>query len=241
MSDTCDAVLLDIEGTITPISFVIDTLFPYAHDHAYRFLCDHWHEEDVREDVEALRALAEEQGSAVRIPELDEASEAAVRGAVRDFVQRLIHDDSKATALKSLQGKIWREGYERGSIRGEFYDDALRAMERWSARGIRIAIYSSGSVEAQQLLFRHSVEGDLTGLVAAWFDTAVGPKREPSSYETIAEELDVDPGRILFATDVVAEAEAASEAGLQVVVMARLGNPQQPAHRFPQESGFELM
>ncbi|MBM3461042.1 MAG: acireductone synthase [Armatimonadetes bacterium] len=234
MSDF-DAVVLDIEGTITPISFVYDTLFPYAHDHAARFLREHWHEDDVQQDVEALRDLS-------AVPEIPRNGDVSgMVEAAAACVHALIHEDRKVTPLKSLQGKIWKEGYERGQLRGEFYDDALRAMARWSAEGIVLAIYSSGSVEAQQLLFRHSGQGDLTDMISGWFDTTTGPKRERESYEKIAEELEIDPSRILFATDVAAEARAASEAGFQVLILARLGNPAQPPHDFRAEADFELI
>jgi len=240
-----DLVLLDIEGTITPISFVYDTLFPYAHDHAERFLREHWYESDVQDEVEALRKLNAEDREAGRtelvVPPYGAAGDREMLAALMAYVHELIHADRKVTPLKSLQGKVWRDGYELGQLRGEFYDDALRAFARFDAAGTRIAIFSSGSVEAQQLLFEHSTEGDLTQFVEAWFDTGTGSKRERESYEHIAESLQIDPSRVLFATDVVAEAQAASEAGMQVVVLERLGNPRQPAHRFRVESDFELI
>jgi enolase-phosphatase E1 len=238
-----DAVLLDIEGTITPISFVYDTLFPYAHDHAGRFLKEYWDDLDVQKDVEALRSLNEDDRSAGRtemeIPR--SGSRQAMQAAVERYVHFLMHDDRKETALKSLQGKIWRDGYERGQLRGEFYDDALRALARWNSAGKLIAIYSSGSVEAQQLLFKYASEGDLTHFVSKWFDTTTGPKRESASYEKISEELEIDAERILFATDVLAEAQAAGDAGFQVLMMERLGNPKQPAHLFRKEADFEML
>lgn len=238
-----EAVLLDIEGTITPISFVYDTLFTYAHDHAMRFLKDHWDEVDVQKDIEDLRRLCEdERERGVDVPAIPaQASRLELQRSVRDFVHHLIHADSKATALKSLQGKMWQEGYEQGHFFGEFYDDAIRAMARWNANDVLIAIYSSGSVAAQQLLFEHSSEGDLRPLVAQWFDTTTGPKRERTSYEKIADELELTPSSILFATDVVAEAAAAHSAGFQVVVLERLGNHKQPAHTFPTEETFEMV
>lgn len=234
-----DAVLLDIEGTITPISFVYDTLFPYAHDHLERFLDDWWDDTEVHRDVAELIELANDEG--VEIPRWGQASRDEIQEAVAAFAHGLMHADRKDTALKSLQGKIWRDGYERGQLRGEFYDDALRAIARWHAADLTIAIYSSGSVEAQQLLFRHTREGDLTSFVSEWFDTTTGGKRDADSYENIAEALHVDASRIMFCTDVVAEAEAAHEAGFQVRLVERLGNPKRPPHEFAVETDLEML
>lgn len=241
-----EAVLLDIEGTITPVSFVYDTLFPYAHDHAARFLRDRWDDADVQHDVddlreEARRELESGHGDVPQIPDVTAATRSQVQKAAGEFVHYLMHKDSKTTPLKSLQGKIWQDGYERDQLRGEFYDDAVRAFARWQAREVIIAIYSSGSVQAQQLLFEYSSEGDLRPFVSFWFDTTTGPKRERQSYEKIADEMGVTPSSILFATDIVAEAQAARAAGLQVVVMARLGNERQPPHPFLEEEDFELV
>jgi 2,3-diketo-5-methylthio-1-phosphopentane phosphatase len=240
------AVLLDIEGTITPVSFVYDTLFPYAHDHLARFLKEYWHDPDVQADVEALRQLAFDERAAGRedvglIPEEGQATPGGIQKAVREYVHGLMHRDAKVTPLKALQGRIWRDGYERGQILGEFYDDAVRALARWNAKDVIIAIYSSGSVQAQQLLFQHAEEGDLRPFVSHWFDTTTGPKRERESYEKIADEMGVVPADILFATDVVAEAQAARAAGLQVVIMERLGNEKQPPHPFPVEEDLEMV
>ncbi|NDD30750.1 MAG: acireductone synthase [Proteobacteria bacterium] len=241
------AVLLDIEGTIAPVAFVYDTLFPFAHEHVARYVAEHFDDVDVQKDIEDLRHLAYDERAAghTDVPEIPELVPPVTRGgvqkAVRECVHALMARDSKATALKSLQGKIWREGYERGQIVGELYDDAIRALARWDANGVKIGIYSSGSVEAQQLLIGHSNEGDLRPFVSHWFDTTTGPKRERKSYETIADEMELTPSDILFATDIVAEALAAKAAGLQVVIMERLGNEKQPPHPFPIEEDFEMV
>ena len=241
------AVLLDIEGTIAPVSFVYDILFPFAHEHVARFVAEHWDDLDVQKDIDDLRALAAEEQAAghLDVPEIPVLVPPVTRGgvqkAVRACVQALIARDSKATALKSLEGKIWREGYERGQIEGELYDDAIRALARWNANDVMLAIYSSGSVEAQQLMLGHSNEGDLRPFISFWFDTTTGPKRERASYEKIADEMGVLPSDILFATDVVAEAQAAKAAGFQVVIMDRLGNEKQPPHPFPVEETFEML
>jgi enolase-phosphatase E1 len=138
--------------------------------------------------------------------------------------------DVKATGLKLLQGLVWRHGYESGEIKGHVYPDVPVAFAAWKAAGRPIAIYSSGSVLAQQLLFRHSVVGDLTPFLAAHYDTTTGPKREATSYAAIAKAWGRAPGSITFCTDIPAEAEAARAAGLAAVVMMRPGNPPLPAN-----------
>src|SRR5258708_37443109 len=141
----------------------------------------------------------------------------------------LIALDRKATPLKTLQGKIWEEGFRSGELHGDVYEDVPRAFERWSAEGRRIAIFSSGSVQAQRLLFGHSKTGDLTKYIDAYFDTATGPKRERTSYTAIATGLGIDAARILFVSDVEAELGAAREAGMQTAWMLRAGAPRSEA------------
>ena len=240
-----DAVVLDLEGTIIPISFVYDTLFPYAHEHVERFVTEHWDDLDVQKDIAELRALSEDEAAGgmkvTPIPAHGKAPATVIRDAVVAFVRALMNADRKDTALKALQGKIWRDGYERGQLKGEFYDDALRALARWVAADVVLAIYSSGSIEAQQLLFKYSTEGDMTDWIAAWFDTTTGPKRAAASYDVIAGTLEIEASRIRFYTDVVAEGVAAHEAGFQVVIMERMGNPKQPAHDFMAEEDLDLV
>jgi enolase-phosphatase E1 len=137
-----------------------------------------------------------------------------------------------------LQGQIWRGGYQRGELHSEVYSDVPAALERWSRGSRPVAIYSSGSAEAQELLLRHTNAGDLTGYVTSYFDTTVGPKREADSYRKIARLLGLPAREVLFATDVVAEAEAAAAAGLQAVLTDRPGNPRQPPHEFPVVTEF---
>jgi enolase-phosphatase E1 len=129
--------------------------------------------------------------------------------------------DRKSTGLKSLQGKIWEEGYRSGELRGEVYPDVLPALERWRAQGIDIAIFSSGSVQAQRSLFRNSIAGDLTRFIKAYFDTTTGPKREPESYTRIAAALERSPSEVLFVSDIAAELDAAQAAGMQTALCVR--------------------
>jgi enolase-phosphatase E1 len=185
---------LDLEGTTTPISFVTETLFPYARARLAAFLA--------------------REGRA---------------GEAAGFLAEMDRD-SKSAPLKELQGRIWVEGYASGDLVGAVFDDVPRAFAAWHAAGHRIAIYSSGSVLAQQCLFRHSSAGDLTPFIAAYFDTAVGAKQDPASYTRIAEEARTDPASITFVSDVVRELDAARSAGMRTVLSLRPGNPPQPAN-----------
>ena len=187
-------ILLDIEGTTTPIAFVTETLFPYARARLPAFL--------------AREGRASE--TAAFLAEMDR--------------------DSKSTGLKELQGRIWEEGYASGELTGVVFDDVPRAFERWHAAGIPIGIFSSGSVLAQQRLFRHSTAGDLTRFLRWHFDTAVGPKQAPSSYTRIAEAVQRRPAEIVFVSDVAGELDAARDAGMQTIMTVRPGNAPQPAH-----------
>jgi enolase-phosphatase E1 len=129
--------------------------------------------------------------------------------------------DRKSTGLKSLQGKIWEEGYRAGELKSEVYPDVLPALERWRSRGIDIAIFSSGSVQAQRSLFRHTTAGDLTRFIRAYFDTTTGPKTGPESYTRIAAALDHAPADLLFVSDITAELDAARTAGMRTALCVR--------------------
>lgn len=214
-------VLLDIEGTTTPITFVSQTLFPYARERAEQFLRGNAHRADVRADLDLLhREWAAEKSANPGVPAWNDAAEIA--SAVR-YVHWLIDRDRKSPALKSLQGKIWEHGYRSGELRGEVYPDVAPAMERWRAAGSEVAIFSSGSVLAQKLLFTHSTAGDLTRFISAYFDLGIGPKREAESYARIAAHLVRDPQQILFLSDVDAEITAARAAGMIGALCAREG------------------
>jgi enolase-phosphatase E1 len=212
-----NAVLLDIEGTTTSISFVTDVLFPYAAARIPEFLKAHAQESDVRSACAAINAEANEQEKA--LPESE---------CVLAVVRRQMAADVKATGLKQLQGLVWKYGYDSGAIKGHVYDDVLPSMQRWKSQGKAVAIYSSGSVLAQKLLFGHSVSGDLTPFIANYFDTTVGNKREPKSYAAIAAALQLPLASITFCSDIPAEAEAAMVAGLTAVLLMRPGNAPLP-------------
>ena len=185
-------ILLDIEGTTTPIAYVTETLFPYARMH--------------------LGAFLERHG----------------RGSETPAFLALMDRDSKAPALKELQGLIWEEGYRDGALAGDVFDDVPRAFARWRDAGTLIGFYSSGSVLAQQWLFRTVPSGDLTPFIRWYFDTAVGAKREPTSYARIADRVELPPPEITFVSDTTAELDAARIAGMRTVLSVRPGNPPQP-------------
>lgn len=187
------SVITDIEGTTTPISFVHRVLFPYARERLSGFLADN----------PSYPALAD-----VPDPKLE---------TLLGWMDR----DEKITALKAIQGEIWRQGYEKGELLGEIYPDVPPALRRWSRAGIRLFVYSSGSVAAQKLLFSHTPEGDLTPQFQAYFDTNVGPKRDAASYAAIARAVGGQADEALFLSDVGAELDAAAAAGLATCQLVR--------------------
>jgi enolase-phosphatase E1 len=223
------AVLLDIEGTTTPIAFVHETLFPYASERVADYLAANF---DSPEIIPDLRALREEHAADVLQhqgpPPLAAAPREAAVASLSAYARWLIDRDRKSAGLKSLQGKIWRQGYADGTLKAPLYADVLPAMERWRGAGLKLAIFSSGSVLAQKLLFAHTEAGDLTRLIDDYFDTTTGPKKEPDSYRRIASALGLPPPELLFISDVVAELDAAGAAGVQTLLSLRPGNPPQP-------------
>lgn len=223
-----EAILLDIEGTTTPVAFVYQTLFPYARAHLRRFLDDQASAPAAGRVVEGLRR------------ELTHDREAPRDAGVAAYVEWLMDRDRKSTALKDLQGLIWEEGYRRGELAGDVFPDVVRALEAWRGSGIDVGIFSSGSVLAQQLLFRHSSAGDLTPYLRWHFDTTTGPKTAHESYARIAGAIGVPPDRVLFVSDVVGELDAARDAGMQTALSVRPGNapvPDPQGHRIVR--GFE--
>lgn len=235
------AVVLDIEGTTTPIAFVHDVLFPYAADALEGFLESRWQDDEVQACVRMLAEQAAEdmaagREGAVAIPE---EPEQARREATLASCRWLMAHDRKVTGLKALQGVMWRDGYRTGELRGQVYEDVPTALRRWSEAAIPVHIYSSGSIEAQKLLFGHSTAGDLTPLLSGHFDTTTGHKREAASYQAIVDEIGLPAEQVLFLTDVVQEAQAAREAGLQAAILDRPGNLPQPAHDLPVLKDFE--
>ena len=211
------AILLDIEGTTTPIAFVHEVLFSYACEHAKEFLTNNFAAEEVQADIALLREEhAADVSNDLQPPLLTDEIESIVA-----YVEWLIARDRKSTGLKSLQGKIWRQGYVDGSLKAQVFADVAPALERWHSAGLSINIFSSGSVLAQQLLFAHTEAGDLTRFIDNYFDTNVGKKAEAESYRRIAAALDVAPDKIIFISDVITELDAASEAGMKTLLSLR--------------------
>ena len=220
--------LLDVEGTIAPLTLTADVLFPFARRNFALFLERKKNDESVRQDLVLLEAenRAETGEGVPRLPGIASPADTAgprFRLDAMMYLMWLMDRDRKSTALKSLQGKIWKGGFESGELKGTLFDDVPDALRRWSAEA-RVAIYSSGSVEAQKLFFRYSTAGDLTPLITAYFDTRSGPKMETASYAAIAAAMDVAPHEVLFFSDSVRELDAAREAGCETRLVVRPGN-----------------
>ena len=208
---SADVVVVDLEGTTSAAGFILGDLYDYARPRLEATLARH----DAPIPEARAQAIAE-TGLATN------ASDAEVADALRE----LMASDVKSTPLKTIQGVIWAEGFAAGEIHSHFFEDVAPKLRAWHERGIRLAVYSSGSVASQQPWFRHAPQGDLAPLVEAWFDTVnAGPKKETASYTRIAEALGVDPARALFLTDHPDEVAAALAAGWQVVALDRPGEP----------------
>ena len=212
------AIVTDIEGTTSSISFVKDVLFPFAYERLPAFIETHGDKPEVQF---WLHQAAEEEGI-VEAP----------RQEIIELLLRWIKEDRKSTALKALQGMIWQEGYEAGEYRAHMYPEVSARLHAWRADGLHLYVYSSGSVPAQKLFFKYSEAGDLTPMFAGYFDTETGPKRERRSYELIAEAIGEQPGHILFLSDIVEELDAARDAGLRTGWLLRepLSMPDAPGH-----------
>ena len=210
------AILLDIEGTTTPIDFVYNTLFPFAKSRVAGYV-----QQNLSDLKFEIGQLAEE-----READTDYKPELRIESAnsVSDYLNFLIDTDRKSTPLKSIQGMIWQTGYESGDLVSVVYPDVAAAMVRWKEAGKIVAIYSSGSVLAQQMIFKYSDQGDLTRYIDRYFDTTTGHKREPDSYIRIAKELELDAGEIIFVSDIPEELDAAAKGGYRTALSVRDGN-----------------
>ena len=242
--DGIRVVLLDIEGTTTPIAFVHERLFSHARAHIKSFLATHFTTPDV---AAALAALTKEYASdrssnAAGLPVWRDDSTEATQESLVAYVEWLMDRDRKSPGLKALQGLVWQHAYKAGELRGDVFDDVPRAFARWRQAGLRIAIYSSGSELAQRLLFGSTTFGDLTSQIGGFFDTGVGAKKEAASYARIAEALGCATDEMLFVSDVTPELAAAQSAGCPVMLCMRPGNALQPdADRYPQIGSFDAI
>ena len=210
------AIVVDIEGTTTPVSFVYDILFPYARRALRAFVREHVDAPELRDTWQQIR---------------EDWKQDVARGEnppdpIVGYAEWLMDRDRKAPGLKALQGHIWKRGYEDGALKGEVFADVPDAFARWRVAGMTVAIYSSGSVLAQQLLFRTTTFGDLTPFVDAYFDTGVGPKTSADSYRRIASALGCPAAALLFISDTRAEIDAAREAGCTTLLCVRTSTDQ---------------
>ncbi len=233
-------VLLDIEGTTTPVDFVYKTLFPYARHKLESFLQEHAQDPEIQsliQDLHAQHDMDLRQG--LEPPRwLDDSKEAGLRSSAV-YGQWLIGRDSKCTPLKALQGKIWQQGYTGGELRGEVFPDVPVAFERWRRQRKTMCIYSSGSVLAQQLLFRTTQAGDLTSYIDAFFDTRVGSKTDGKSYKKIAASCSFAPHEFLFISDAAKEIEAAQSVGMQAILCDRNSEAGSPPNASGVIRGFD--
>ncbi|KKO44544.1 haloacid dehalogenase [Arsukibacterium ikkense] len=215
------AIITDIEGTTSRISFVTEILFPYAAKHLPDFIRREQHTPAVASELHQVRILSGE-------PTAD--TERCIT-----LLLQWLAADQKATPLKTLQGMIWADGYQNGAFQGHIYPDVAAKLADWQRQGIKLYVYSSGSVAAQQLLFKHSDFGDLTPLFSGYFDTRIGAKREVSAYAAILQQLQIPPRQVLFLSDVTAELDAAGQLGIATVQLVRDG---QSAGKHPTAHDF---
>ena len=227
---TIRAILTDIEGTTSSISFVKEVLFPYARAALPSFVRTHGQEPEVRHWLDAVAT--------------EIAASACQDEVIVEALQGWIDQDRKHTALKALQGMIWDAGYRNGDYTAHLYPEVADVLRRWHAAGMPLYVYSSGSVAAQKLFFGFSDAGDLGSLFSGNFDTEIGGKREAASYARIAEAIGIAPHDILFLSDIVEELDAARDAGLQTVLLDRINDYPTPrtgdaTHGHARVEGFE--
>ena len=228
-------ILLDIEGTTSPIQFIYEVMFPYVVRELDNYLRAHWGREPLAGTCEQIardagyESLSDWCGS--EPPERQ-------RQVVREEVLRLMKGDVKATGLKTLQGLIWHDGFTSGELQGEVFDDVPPALLQWNANGIDVRIYSSGSIAAQKLFFAHTHYGNLLKQFRGHYDTTSGSKREAQSYTTIAADIGCEPNEILFLSDVVPELDAARAAGFRTGLVRRPGNPDPAEHAHEEIGSF---
>jgi len=211
------SIVTDIEGTTSSLSFVKDVLFPHARERMGEFIRQHANDLAVQRELDEARRLS---GQDLNIAEV--------------IIQliRWIDEDKKISPLKTLQGMIWENGYRQGDFKGHLYDDVVRQLRKWRRQGIALYVFSSGSVQAQKLLFEHTEYGDLTPLFSGYFDTNIGSKREAGSYRKIAQTIGTKPDEILFLSDIMEELDAAHAAGMQTIWLVRDGTiDPKAAHR----------
>ena len=220
-------LLLDIEGTTCPVSFVTDILFPFAKQELSRYVKQNEKDHSSNKTIQAAKSeWAEDQSpegtdlkNKVTLQKISESE-----GLIQ-YLKHLIAIDRKSTALKDLQGKIWEYGYNKGALKAEMFPEAAECLQQWYQQGVALSVYSSGSIQAQKLLYRHTSKGNLEPPFSHWFDTHTGPKKSKESYTSIAQALRVPPDKIWFVSDNGAECDAARLAGMHTLFSLRDGNP----------------
>lgn len=237
-------VVLDIEGTTCPVNFVSEVLFPYASRKLLTFLISHQAEEPIQKLLHEVEEVLQQDPAPFAVALRTGATSTDQQGAhgvqtLCSYLDWLIRTDRKITPLKDLQGRIWEEGYQEGELIAPLFDDVPKALQRWHARGLQLSVYSSGSVQAQKLLYAHTKSGDLSHCFNHWFDTRLGPKNDAASYMTIARRLHAKPENVLFISDAIAELSAASRAGMAVMFSLRPGNPAQDSQHFQTLTDFD--
>jgi len=233
-----DVILLDIEGTITPVDFVYKTLFPFVKDHLRDYIERHHSSSTLRDILNALKAQhAADVAASLHPP----AWERDVSNffAVELYVHWLIDHDRKVTPLKTLQGEMWKFGYENGTLCGRIFPDVPPVFKTLKSENISICFFSSGSVLAQQMLIKYSEFGNLSAFVKDYFDTTIGGKLDTSSYMRISGALGVEPSNVLFVSDTVGELDAAQTAGMKVLLAKRPGNSLQISSSYTQITSFD--
>jgi enolase-phosphatase E1 len=222
-------ILLDIEGTTSPIDFVFEVLFPYARLHLEEHLKRKAGSKELELDLLQLREEhVKDVAEALAPPDwIDAPPDAQLQSVVR-YIFWLMDRDRKSPGLKSLQGKIWQEGYLKGELKSQVFPDVPPALKDWKEKNLDVRIFSSGSVLAQRLLFANTEAGDLSGFLNGYFDTNIGPKTSAESYRRIAAEFHLAASQVLFVSDVIKELDAASSSGMKTLLSVRPGNPPQP-------------
>jgi len=234
-------VLLDIEGTTCPITFVAEILFPYASANLAPYLKTHQEDASVRaliQELEIFWQQDKDQQARDLFSSYRQSGEKGVEGIV-PYLMLLIQSDRKVTPLKDLQGKIWAEGYAKGELMGPIFDDVPPSLRDWQQQGAVLAVYSSGSIDAQQLIYKYSNHGDLRPLFNHWFDTHTGSKHEPRSYTRIAELMGCEPAALLFISDSHSELDAAGQGGLQIVCSKRERNADEASEPYATIHNFQ--
>ena len=220
-------LLLDIEGTTCPVSFVSDVLFPFAKQELSDFIKQHWYKSSNYKSIQAAKKEWQDDQSlrSNQIKQQVMKGETEEIDGLIQYLKHLITIDKKSTALKDLQGKIWENGYKKGELKSQLFPETAECLREWREQGLTLSVYSSGSIQAQKLLYRNSPAGDLEKLFSHWFDTHTGSKKSTESYTLIAKQLHSSPNKIWFVSDNGVECDSAHSAGMHTLFSLRDGNP----------------